>query len=176
MTRVEYQHSFILEVLKTVSQNSNLRYSHFHKNPIHNYSNNLPVIQVLPVSISYDTEVDLFQLLMWYGISLTTYRLLKLHYVFYQMIERDPFLQIFFDSPTVRLWNTIEQYTHIPSDTHVIDAYSLAAPVDIGPQVEVYVPEGNQMGFSNPAILTGLFVTIIAISGFTIFVTRRRKV
>lgn len=96
--------------------------------------------------------------------------------VFYQMIERDPFLQIFFDSPTVRLWNTIEQYTHIPSDTHVIDAYSLAAPVDIVPQVEVYVPEGNQMGFSNPAVLTGLFVTIIAISGFTIFVTRRRKV
>jgi parallel beta-helix repeat protein len=96
--------------------------------------------------------------------------------VFYQMIERDPFLQIFFDSPTVRLWNTIEQYTHIPSDTHVMDEYSLAEPVDIVPQVEVYVPEGDQMGFSNPAILIGLFVTIIAISGFTIYITRRREI
>jgi parallel beta-helix repeat protein len=96
--------------------------------------------------------------------------------VFYQMIEKDPFLQIFFDSPTVRLWNTIEQYTHIPSDTHVIDEYSLAEPVEIVPQVEVYKPEGNQMGFSNPAILIGLFATIIVISGFTVYITRRRKI
>ncbi|MHA6251770.1 right-handed parallel beta-helix repeat-containing protein [Oceanobacillus sp. CAU 1775] len=93
--------------------------------------------------------------------------------VFYQMIEREPFLQIFFDSPTVRLWNTIEQYTHIESDTHVIDEFSLSEPVVIEQQIEVIIPENKQMGFTNPVILIPLFTSVIAISLFTIYLTRR---
>lgn len=95
--------------------------------------------------------------------------------VFYQMIEKEPFFQIFFDSPTVRLWNTIEQYTHIPSDTHVIDAYSLAEPVDIEQQVEVF-SQGKQMGLNQPVKLISLFLAVTAISIVTLYLTRRRKV
>ncbi|PAV31037.1 hypothetical protein CIL05_04835 [Virgibacillus profundi] len=96
--------------------------------------------------------------------------------VFYQMIERDSILQVFFDSPTVRLWNTIEQYTHIPSETHVIDEFSLSESVEIVPQVEVYTPEGEQMGFASPVTLLFLFISIIAISVLAVYLTRRSKV
>jgi|GEM_PF-6626315 len=96
--------------------------------------------------------------------------------VFYQMIEKDDFLQIFLDSPTVRLWNTIEQYTHIPSETHVIDAYSLAKPIDVDQQIEVYLPENQQMGWTKPGKLIGLFTSVLVISVVTVYLTRRREI
>ncbi|MGO4889313.1 nitrous oxide reductase family maturation protein NosD [Anaerobacillus sp. MEB173] len=96
--------------------------------------------------------------------------------VFYQMSERDPFLHIFFESPAVRLWNTIEQYTHIPSDTFIIDEYSLSEPVIITQQVEVFQPHGNHMGFTHPALLLSLFVSVISISFITLYLTRRRTI
>lgn len=95
--------------------------------------------------------------------------------VFYQMIEKDNFLQIFLDSPTVRLWNTIEQYTHIPSETHVIDAYSLAKPIDIEQQIGVYLPDNQQMGWTKPGNLIGLFTSVLAVSVVTVYLTRRRE-
>ena len=94
--------------------------------------------------------------------------------VFYQMIERDPFLQVFFESPTIRLWNTIEQYTHLPSDTHVIDEYSLTEPVEVVQQIEVYTPQEEQMAFMNPVGLALLFVLVIGISFITIYLSRRK--
>src|SRR5690625_458971 len=94
--------------------------------------------------------------------------------VFYQMIERDPFLQVFFESPTIRLWNTIEQYTHLPSNTHVIDEYSLTEPVEVVQQIEVYTPHEEQMAFAHPAALMSIFVSVIAVSSITIYLTRRR--
>ncbi|WP_026582975.1 right-handed parallel beta-helix repeat-containing protein [Bacillus sp. J33] len=48
--------------------------------------------------------------------------------IFYQMASREPLLQVFFQSPAVELWNTIEQYTPIPSESLIVDEAPLAEP------------------------------------------------
>ncbi|MBT2691274.1 right-handed parallel beta-helix repeat-containing protein [Bacillus sp. ISL-47] len=48
--------------------------------------------------------------------------------IFYQIASEEPLLQVFFQSPAVELWNTVEQYTPIPSDSLVIDDAPLAKP------------------------------------------------
>ncbi|KON88361.1 nitrous oxidase accessory protein NosD [Sporosarcina globispora] len=51
--------------------------------------------------------------------------------VFYQMADAEPLLQVFYQSPAVELWNMIEQYTPIPSDTFIIDESPLIKPAPL---------------------------------------------
>lgn len=51
--------------------------------------------------------------------------------VFYNMTSKEPFLQVFHRSPAVELWNMIEKFTPIPSDTFVVDEYPLINPAPV---------------------------------------------
>lgn len=55
--------------------------------------------------------------------------------VFFNMMSNEPYLQIFFKSPAVELWNMIEQLTPIPSADFVVDEFPLVnpAPVKMSP-------------------------------------------
>lgn len=54
--------------------------------------------------------------------------------VFYHLSKKEPLLQIFQQSPAVRLWNSIEKYTPVPSEQFIIDKHPLVKPAPI--QVE----------------------------------------
>lgn len=51
--------------------------------------------------------------------------------VFYNMTSEEPYLSIFYQSPAVELWNMIEQYTPMPSDSFVIDESPLVKPAPV---------------------------------------------
>lgn len=51
--------------------------------------------------------------------------------VFYNMTSEEPYLSIFYQSPAVQLWNMIEQYTPMPSDSFVIDETPLVKPAPV---------------------------------------------
>ncbi|MBP2239668.1 parallel beta-helix repeat protein [Cytobacillus eiseniae] len=51
--------------------------------------------------------------------------------VFYNMTRKEPVLNIFYQSPAVELWNMIEQYTPMPSDSFIIDDSPLVKPAPV---------------------------------------------
>ncbi len=81
--------------------------------------------------------------------------------VFYNMTSEEPYLSIFYQSPAVQLWNMIEQYTPMPSDSYVIDESPLVKPAP----VSWNDGKSEKAFFSNPTfnmmqIVTFLFVFI----------------
>ncbi|MFE8697500.1 NosD domain-containing protein [Cytobacillus sp. FJAT-53684] len=51
--------------------------------------------------------------------------------VFYNMTSEEPYLNIFYQSPAVELWNKIEQYTPMPTQSFVIDEVPLVKPAPV---------------------------------------------
>lgn len=51
--------------------------------------------------------------------------------VFYNMTRQEPYLQVFYQSPAVELWNMIEQFTPMPSDAFVVDEKPLVKPAPV---------------------------------------------
>lgn len=93
--------------------------------------------------------------------------------VFYTTTAKEPLLQLFIESPTVQLWNMIEQYTYIPSDSVIIDERPLATPVNVNMYVEHPKAASTNISYeSSPATLI-LFITMSFVSGLLLFITRR---
>ncbi|QOR65917.1 right-handed parallel beta-helix repeat-containing protein [Cytobacillus suaedae] len=95
--------------------------------------------------------------------------------VFYHISNNEPLLQIFHQSPAVRLWNTIEKYTPVPSEQFVIDHYPLTKPAPIKinqsslqPQIgsDIHAIDYNRAFF---------FLIFLVISIFIFAISRREK-
>lgn len=94
--------------------------------------------------------------------------------VFYNMTSKEPYLQIFHRSPAVELWNMIEKYTPIPSDTFVIDEYPLMNPAPIHwekSQSELSYKEKRDMSLSQ----VFSFLLILSVSSYILFKFGREK-
>lgn len=94
--------------------------------------------------------------------------------VFYNMSSNEPYLQIFYKSPAVELWNMIERYTPIPSDTFIIDEFPLAqpAPFQWGNSTN-NSPEMKSKDFSSIQIL--FFLLVFGASILIIWSARSEK-
>ncbi|MFG6114657.1 nitrous oxide reductase family maturation protein NosD [Halobacillus sp. MO56] len=91
---------------------------------------------------------------------------------FHHMIAEEPLLQAFSGSPAIQMWNAIEQFTPIPSDTFITDPYPLAEPAPInriGTETEA-LAEGKML--TGPALF---FSTLVVFSGALIITAWRRK-
>ncbi|WNS73579.1 NosD domain-containing protein [Bacillus sp. DTU_2020_1000418_1_SI_GHA_SEK_038] len=94
--------------------------------------------------------------------------------VFYNMTNKEPYLQIFHRSPAVELWNMIEKFTPIPSDTFVIDEYPLMNPAPVNwekSQSELSYKEKRDRNFSQ--ILS--FLLILSVCSYILFKFGREK-
>ncbi|MBU8728601.1 NosD domain-containing protein [Cytobacillus pseudoceanisediminis] len=83
--------------------------------------------------------------------------------VFYQMADDEPLLQVFYQSPSVELWNMIEQYTPIPSQAFIIDESPLAEPVPV--KQKKFISEKNHINHSRefPIILFFFLITLASL-------------
>lgn len=68
---------------------------------------------------------------------------------FYPLVEKEPMLQLFFESPAVQLWNMIEKYTHVPTEMFVIDSFPLQQPMKIINEVEKSSLPNTKMGIQS---------------------------
>lgn len=95
--------------------------------------------------------------------------------VFYALTAKEPYYQIFVDSPAVRLWNMIEQFTYIPTDSFIIDEQPLTEPMNIrfrmGSTTDDIVLTDTSKGSIAPFIL---FLTFSSVSVILLRITRRR--
>ncbi|SEA41041.1 parallel beta-helix repeat (two copies) [Thalassobacillus cyri] len=91
---------------------------------------------------------------------------------FHHMIAEEPLLQAFSGSPAIQMWNAIEQFTPIPSDTFITDPYPLVepAPIDhIGTEAEA-LEEGKML--AGPALF---FSSLVVFSSGLMIMARRRR-
>ena len=94
--------------------------------------------------------------------------------IFFNMTSKEPLLQVFMQSPTVYLWNKIEQFTPIPADHFVIDKHPLvtSAPIDLG-FIKTANSKKQQTEYSFPQIL--VFSSIVILSVNILWVSRRKE-
>lgn len=90
----------------------------------------------------------------------------------YYLMTKEPLLQIFYESPAIRLWNMIEQYTPIPSDQFIVDRHALATPVTIHTHTNTNEKKNEAAPFPIPQLSFFLLLTLW--SGATFLVTRRK--
>lgn len=86
--------------------------------------------------------------------------------VFYNMTAEEPFLSIFYQSPAVELWNMIEQYTPMPSDSFVIDESPLVKPAP----VSWNDGKSEKAFFSNPTFDMTLIITFLIVLVGSVFI------
>lgn len=91
---------------------------------------------------------------------------------FHHMIAEEPLLQAFAGSPAIEMWNTVEHFTPIPSDTFITDPYPLSEPVPMDFSPRETTNEADQAIMLVPALF---FLSMIVVSGGLIIGSRRRR-
>ncbi|WP_240254801.1 right-handed parallel beta-helix repeat-containing protein [Ferdinandcohnia quinoae] len=94
--------------------------------------------------------------------------------IFFNMTNKEPLLQVFFQSPAVYLWNKIEQFTPIPADHFIIDEHTLVSPAPI--KLDFLNSTNDRKSKTSHSLLQILFFSsIVCFSGFLLWKTRRKK-
>ncbi|MFS0822338.1 nitrous oxide reductase family maturation protein NosD [Bacillus sp. 1P02SD] len=95
--------------------------------------------------------------------------------IFFNMTADEPLLQIFFQSPSVYLWNRIEQFTPIPTSHYIVDEHPLTktVPISLG-NTEIgssKISEDKKSHYDSFQI--SLLVFFVSGSGLILWKTRR---
>ncbi len=91
---------------------------------------------------------------------------------FYPLVEKEPMLQLFFESPAVQLWNMIEKYTHVPTEIFIVDSFPLEQPMKIMNEIEKSNIPQKEMGIESIESVI-IFLTGFALIIVQFWITRR---
>ncbi|MBU8878314.1 right-handed parallel beta-helix repeat-containing protein [Bacillus sp. FJAT-29790] len=94
--------------------------------------------------------------------------------IFYNIAKQEPLLQVFHQSPAVNLWNMVEQYTPMPSDSFIVDEFPLAKPAPVNwKSVSSKGEVGEGRDFQGLQIF--IFMCVLLGSTLILFTLRRAR-